>query len=364
VSAACPHFGTCGGCAALDVEYAAQVRAKQETLQRLFGQDVPFEPSPDVVYYRNRMDYSFGGGGAGLFMKGNWRHVVDLQSCLLLSPEAIPTLRFARAEADRLGFPDYDRRRHTGFLRYLVLREAKATGEKLASLVTAEGLDAAPLCEALFRERRLDSVIWQVNDGKADLSRGTIRRVWGRDRIVERFGDMAVTFFPNSFLQPNTRAAALLYRDLRELVPAGSRLLDLYCGVGAIGLAVEARCSKVVGVDLDPENIAAAKANSSTIEFVQADAGQAELAGFNVLVLDPPRAGLHPKLAKRLAREAPPRIVYVSCNPEALRRDVELLGYRLVSLRGYDFCPHTRHIEALALLERSEGVSGAAVPAT
>lgn len=350
--AACPHFGNCGGCATLDVDYAAQVRGKQETLQRLFGREVPFEPSPDVVYYRNRMDYSFGGGCAGLFMRGNWRRVVDLQTCLLLSPEAIRTLRFARAEADRLGLPDYNRRRHTGFLRYLVLREGKATGERLASVVTAEGQDASPLCEVLYRERRLDSVVWQVNDGKADLSRGMVRRVWGRDHITERFGDVAVKFLPNSFLQPNTRAAAMLYRDLRELVPHGVRLLDLYCGVGTIGLAVQARCRSVVGIDLDPENIAAARANSSTIEFIQADASQAELAGFDVLVVDPPRAGLHPKLAKRLAREAPPRVIYVSCNPEALLRDIEILGYRIASLRGYDFCPHTRHIEALALLER------------
>lgn len=310
------------------------------------------QPSPEILYYRNRMDYSFGEGGAGLFMRRNWRRVVDLKSCLLMSPEAIPTLRFARAEADRLGLPDYDRRRHTGFLRYLVLREGKATGDRLASVVTADGLDAAPLCEALYRERRLDSVVWQINDGLADLSRGTVRRVWGRDRITERFGGVAVTFFPNSFLQPNTRAATLLYRDLGELVPAGARLLDLYCGVGTIGIAVQNRCDKVVGVDWEADNIAAARANSSKIEFVQADAGHVPLEGFDVLVVDPPRAGLHPKLARRLAEEGPPLVIYVSCNPQALRRDVEILGYRLASIRGYDFCPHTRHIEALALLER------------
>jgi len=351
-SLACPHFGTCGGCASLDVPYPEQVRLKRETLENLFEREVPFEPSPDVTYYRNRMDFSFGGGSAGLFKKGRWNQVVDLESCLLMSPDAIPTLRYTRERADRLGLPDFDRRRQTGFLRYLVLREGKNTGERMASLITAEGFDPSPLCEALSSERRLDSVVWQVNDGKADLSRGTIRRVWGHDRISESFGGVRVSFLPNSFLQPNSRAAALLYRDLRALVPTGSKLLDLYCGVGSIGIAVQDRCEKVTGVDLDPDNIAAARSNSARVEFIQADAGQAELSGFDFLVVDPPRAGLHPKLAKRIAAEGPPRMVYVSCNPEALKRDVALLGYRLQSLRGFDFCPHTRHIEALAELQR------------
>lgn len=349
----CPHFGECGGCVSLNLEYSEQVRRKRETLEALFGRPVELAPSPDVVYYRNRMDYSIGPSTAGLFKRGSWKHTVDLFFCQLMSPDAIPILRFVRSEAERRGIPGYDRRRRTGFLRYLVLREGKGTGQRMASLISSEGGgDLEPLGRALRERFRLDSVTWQVRDGVSDLSRGRIRRVWGREWIEEAYDGFRVRLLPNSFLQPNTRAAARLYRDLREIVPEGTALLDLYCGVGPIGIAVADRCSRVKGIDNEPENIEAARRNGPRNEYELADARTADWSGFDTIVVDPPRPGLHPKLLKRLRRDGPARLVYVSCNPARLREELAVLPYRLIHLKGYDFAPHTPHIEALAVLER------------
>jgi tRNA/tmRNA/rRNA uracil-C5-methylase (TrmA/RlmC/RlmD family) len=352
-TAACPHFGECGGCAALDVAYPEQVETKRRTLRDLFRRDLEFEPSPDVFHYRNRMDFSIGCGGAGLFAKGSWRKTIDLRTCLLMSPRALPILRFARECVDRHGLPEIDRPSGAGFVRYLVLREGKETGEWMAGLVTsAEPYDPTPVCEALMAEFGLTCVSWQVHPGPSDLSRGEVRRMWGRDRIRERFGDVEVGVPPTAFLQPNTRAATILYRDLRGRVPAGAAVLDLYCGVGSISAAVRPAASRVTGVDLDPVNIQAARSNLPEAEFLQADAAKADWRGFDAVVVDPPRAGLHPKLARRLARDGPGLILYVSCNPQSLRRDLDALQYELLELKGYDFCPHTPHIESLAVLRR------------
>jgi tRNA/tmRNA/rRNA uracil-C5-methylase (TrmA/RlmC/RlmD family) len=356
----CPHFGRCGGCAYLDVEYPDQVDVKHDHLRKMFDRDLEFVPSPDVIHYRNRMDFSIGPHGAGLFEKGNWRRSVDLQSCLLMSPEAVPILRAAREEMERMELPPYDRVRHTGFVRYLVLREGKATGDRIASLVTSDAeFDPTPLCEKLLADHPLTGVTWQISAGKADLSRGEIRRTWGSDRFRERFDDVEVLILPNAFLQPNTRAATILYRDLRERVPKGANLLDLYCGVGTIGKVVREKCSKVTGVDNDAENIEAARSQSDTIEFRLEDARKVDLGEFDVLVVDPPRAGLHPKLARRLGREGPDLILYVSCNVDSFKRDLEAMGYRMEELKGYDFAPHTRHIEALAVLTKPPKAAGA-----
>jgi tRNA/tmRNA/rRNA uracil-C5-methylase (TrmA/RlmC/RlmD family) len=188
----------------------------------------------------------------------------------------------------------------------------------------------------------------------ADLSRGRVERVWGRETIFEDLDGTVLEMGPNAFFQPNSAQACALYRDLSAHLEPYSRLLDLYCGVGSIGLYTGAL---VTGVDHDPENVRMARRNAARngrwAEFRLGDAGSVELGTYDALVVDPPRAGLHPKLADRIDRLGPNLFFYVSCNPRALRRDLDrLAGYRVRWMSAYDFCPHTRHIETLCVLRR------------
>jgi tRNA/tmRNA/rRNA uracil-C5-methylase (TrmA/RlmC/RlmD family) len=332
------------------------VAAKRRSVSELFERDVEVAPSQVTVYYRTRMDFAIGGGAAGLFPRGEWGRVVDVRDCRLLSTEAMSILDYVRGEVSRREISTYDRRALRGYLRFLVIREAKFTGERLAVFVTSPGESAelAGLAAEMPGRFPLRGVARLETDGVADLSRGRPAASWGASSIEEELDGTRLAMGPNSFFQPNSHQARVLYRDLSAHLPPHARLLDLYCGVGSIGLYSGAI---VTGVDRDPENIELARRNAlrngSRATFVLADAGSVELGGYDALAVDPPRAGLHPKLARRIDELGPETLLYVSCNPEALKRDLARLPrYRLGELRGYDFLPHTPHVEMLAALRR------------
>lgn len=349
----CPHFGECGGCATLDISYAEQIQDKHDEVSTLFGRDLEFVPSERPLYYRNRMDFAIGHGAAGLHR--NWHTLVDLHDCRLLSPEAMPILRFVRDEVTRRRMTEYDRRELKGFFRYVVIREGKFTGLRLVNLVTSPGELPADLAESLLARFKIDGVAHVTTDSVADLSRGEVKQVWGRPSIEENLDGTFLAMGPNSFFQPNSFQACVLYRDIAMHLRPRARLLDLYCGVGSIGLYTGAI---VTGVDNDAENIRLARDNARRngrqADFFLRDAGQVEIGGHDAVVVDPPRSGLHPKLADRLNRLGPDQVIYVSCNPQTLQRDLRILDrYRVETLKGYDFCPHTYHIEMLCALARS-----------
>ncbi len=339
----------------MDMDYGEQILAKSDRLRALFGREVEIIPSEQTQYFRNRMEYAFGDGVAGLHQ--NWHTLVDVHACLLLSPQSMPILRWIRDEVTRRGISDYDRRKLTGYFRYVVIREGKFTGQRLVVMVTSPEDHPAlgEMAEHLQREFRVDGVAHATTGSVADLSRGPVRRVWGRKFIEEDLDGTLLSMGPNSFFQPNSQQARVLYRDIASHLPPYSRVLDLFCGVGSIGLYTGAR---VTGVDNDAENIELARENARRngrrSEYILADAGRVELGGFDALIVDPPRIGLHPKLARRMNELGPDLLIYVSCNPDALVRDLRILrSYSIRTLRSYDFCPHTPHIETLCVLSRA-----------
>jgi 23S rRNA (uracil1939-C5)-methyltransferase len=383
VEAPCAHYPACGGCRFQDLAYDAQVAAKREqvadALRRIGGiAEPPLEPMLPAVeqfHYRNKVEYSFtttpSGPALGFHKAGRWDEVLEIERCWI-SSELGNALRDAVrdwARAERL--EAYDQAEHTGYLRHLVLREGRNTGQALVVLVTAGGerFDRDELVEVLRRFPEVRSVQWAVNESPAEVTNLPTTLLWGEEAIEEELSGLRFRVRPNAFLQTNTAMAERLYGLASEYAALGGEetVYDLYCGIGTIGLTLAARALTVWGVDVSEESIACALENAdlngiTNAAFYAGDVGMSleelhERAGApDVVVVDPPRAGLSGKSRRRLGRLEAPRIVYVSCNPTTLAGNVKELarewGYRLERARPVDMFPHTPHVETVALLAR------------
>jgi 23S rRNA (uracil1939-C5)-methyltransferase len=382
----CSHFGACGGCASQNLPYEEQLRLKTDKVRAALAsiKEVP-EPrshaSPDIWFYRNKMEFSFGdvyppqAGGPtvklGMKPKGRWYEVLDLHECFLLSPEAAPLLARVRAWAEAEKVAPYNGHKKNGFLRHLVLREGKNTGERMVNLVTAPGEFPAASFMAVVQEAYPAATILRgVNDRASDVAvSGELAVLSGPGHISEllRFGDRELEFriSPHSFFQTNTGAANLLYGLLRDWVKEEKpdTVLDLYCGGGGITLSVADCCRKAVGVESNAAAVEDAKANAQLNRLRNAEFyyGAAEFLlpallalGPQVVICDPPRAGMHATARAVLAAQGPGTVICVSCNPASLARDLEGLcvSYRVERLEVFDLFPHTEHVEAAALLRR------------
>lgn len=367
----CPHFGTCGGCALQHVRYERQLEAKKEQVTRAFSTAglslVPerIVASDAVFHHRNRMDYVFGPGGAlGLKEAGRWDRFVDLSTCLLLSEDAVEVMRRTKAWAAESGNAPWDNRKQTGFLKYLLIREGKNTGERMALLLTAEGeiLKERELVAAL--DPLCTSIVHGINPKITDISVAeTVRALKGETFLRERAGGADFEVPGTSFFQTNTAMAEKLLAHVRGLVLGGphARLLDLYCGSGFFSVAMAKDVEEALGVELDAAAIAAASRNAelngaSNIRY-RAEAAEAlswETEKPEVVILDPPRSGLHPTVKRTLLKNLPPRLIYVSCNPRALALDlVELLtAYDPGPAVAFDLFPQTMHVETVIELRK------------
>lgn len=382
VTPPCRHFGLCGGCRLLDLEYGQQLKDKvrhlTEQLRRI-GKLASI-PSIDVIpcdppyRYRNKMEFSFGGtGGAvhlGLHPRENFREAFDLEECWLTDERAAQIVAAVRAFfADGPEGP-HDPLTHIGFLRFLVVRFGSATGDVLVNLVTADA--EWPRADAFGVHLQktcpfITTALWTINDRRANVAMGDVRQVFfGPGNFRERLGAFEFEIAPGGFFQTNTSQALQLFsRAVDFAAPDGGDVLDLYSGAGAISLFLSGKAAHVTGVESYRESVTTAGENAarSGIEnctFICADVldflrEHAESGFFwPTVIVDPPRAGLHPKVIKVLRKTNVSRIVYVSCNTAALARDLALFGeqFRLVELVAVDMFPHTPHIEAVALLER------------
>ncbi|NPA47657.1 MAG: 23S rRNA (uracil(1939)-C(5))-methyltransferase RlmD [Thermococci archaeon] len=359
VTPGCPHFGGCGGCRAQHLPYEEQIRVKEEGLSEVLGADVRVKPSPRVYGYRNRIDLVLSTSGIGFRRFGTWWDVVDVEECKLFGPSSRRAIRSVRDLIESSGAPKeemlYDIRRGTGFLRYMVLREGKFTGELMVTLVTSEG--EFPEDPSSYFEYA-DSVYWSVNRTKSDVSYGEVRRFWGGRFIEERIGGVTYGIHPNSFFQTNSYQLVNLLGTVSAMVD-GERVLDMYSGIGTFGVFLAKRGFRVVGVDVNPHSIEMARMNArrNGVEatfITSSDRDEVEVRGFDTVIVDPPRPGLHPKFRRRLIKEGPGTVVYVSCNPKTLRRDLEELGsrYRVEEIQGLDMFPHTPHVEVVVKLVR------------
>jgi 23S rRNA (uracil1939-C5)-methyltransferase len=390
VEAPCAHYPECGGCRFQDLAYEAQVATKHQwvadSLQRIAGlTDAPLEeivPAASQFHYRNKMEYSFtqladvegtAGVTLGLHKAGRWDEVLEIQKCWLTSDVGNAIRNTMREWAREEKLTAYDQETHEGYLRHLMIREGRNTGQALVQLVTNRGerFDRERLIEVLTAIPEVKSIHWSINEGVSETTELPTELIWGEDAIEEEIGGLRFRVRPNAFLQTNTEMAEKLYAIAREFagLTGSETVYDLYCGIGTIGLSMAKDAMTVWGIEISEESVACAIENQElnaigNTAFFAGNVGEvlADLrtrAGDpDVVVVDPPRAGLAGKALKRLGEIAAPRIVYVSCNPTTLAGDLKRLsddyGYRLVRARPVDMFPHTPHVECVALLERAK----------
>jgi 23S rRNA (uracil1939-C5)-methyltransferase len=383
VDAPCQHYPACGGCRFQDLAYEAQVEAKaaqvRDSLQRIAGlHEPPIEeivPAASQFGYRNKCEYTFSPGPDGLrlgFHKaGRWDELLDIEKCWLASDVGNRIRNTVRQWAIEERLAPYDQKEHTGYLRHLVVREGRNTGQALVQLVTNKGerFERDHFVDTLTAIPEVRSIHWSVNDGPSEVTNLPSELLYGEEAIEEELCGLRFRIRPNAFLQTNTEMAEQLYAIAREFagLTGAETVWDLYCGTGTIGLTLAADALTVWGIEIVEESVACAIENAAlngigNAAFYAGNVGQAieDLRARggepDVVVVDPPRAGLAGKALRRLGETGAPRIVYVSCNPTTLAGDVKVLreeyGYELKRVKPVDMFPHTPHVEAVALLER------------
>jgi 23S rRNA (uracil1939-C5)-methyltransferase len=384
VDAPCAHYPVCGGCRFQDLEYAVQAAAKEDqvrdALKRIGGiAEPPLEPilpAESPFFYRNKMEYSFTqtpeGPALGFHKAGRWDEVLEIEKCWLTTDLGNSIRNAVRDWAREENLVAYDQSEHTGYLRHLVVREGRNTGQALVVLVTGPGekFERGYFVEVLTRFPEVRSIHWAVNDTPSEVTNLPSTLLWGDDAIEEQVLGLRFRVRPNAFLQTNTEMAEKLYEIAIEYagLTGTETVYDLYCGTGTIGIAMARNALTVWGVEISEESVACALENLElnsigNAAFFAGNVGQsleelAERAGSpDVVVVDPPRAGLAGKALKRTGALGADRIVYVSCNPTTLASDVKVLraeyGYELARVRPVDMFPHTPHVEAVALLTRT-----------
>jgi 23S rRNA (uracil1939-C5)-methyltransferase len=384
VDAPCSHYPACGGCRFQDLAYEAQLEQKaawvRDSLVRLGRvEEPPLEEivgALDVFNYRNKVEYSFtrtpSGPALGFHKAGRWDEVLEIEKCWLTTQLGNALRDAVRDWARGERLEAYSQEDQSGYLRHLVVREGRNTGQALVQLVTAAGerFEREHFVDVLRQFPEVRSIHWSVNETPAEVTHLPTELLWGEEAIEEELLGLRFRVRPGAFLQTNTRMAERLYELALEYaaLSGGETVWDLYCGIGTIGLCMASRALTVWGVEVVEESVACALENADlngigNAAFFAGNVGQSledlhERAGDpDVVVVDPPRAGLAGKALKRLGEIGAPRLVYVSCNPTTLAGDAKRLrddfGYELRRARPVDMFPHTPHVETVALLERS-----------
>lgn len=382
----CGSFFRCGGCVFRHLTYEEECRIKYQrvadALRRIAGVELTPDPilaSDRVDGYRNKAQIPVGKAADGSTVMGFYaphsHRIVPSQGCRLQPPEFDAAAKVFLQWMERYSIEPYDEQTGAGLVRHLYLRLAPSTGQIMVCIVTTGG--SLPHADELTSELvsglpGLCSVIQNSNPGRTNLILGRQCRVlWGEDAIEDILCGLRFRISPLSFYQVNSPQAERLYRMAAELAGLGSEdiLLDLYCGTGTIGLTMASRVARVIGVEEVPEAVEDAKRNAAlngidNAEFLCMDASLAssKLADEglrpSVVLLDPPRKGCSPEVIRVVARSmCPERIVYVSCDPATLARDVKLfaeLGYELQRAVPVDLFPRTAHVETVTLLARED----------
>lgn len=384
---ACPHFGVCGGCVYQTLPYEEQLKLKEaqvrELLEPVLG-EVPMEPilgSPRVFGYRNKMEYSFGdevkGGrlSLGLHKKASFYDIVTVDGCRIADEDFAVLIVATRDYFEEKGVPFYQKMRHTGYLRHLLVRKAVKTGQILVSLVTSSqaGFDEAALLDG-WKERILSlplqgsfaGILHTVNDSLADVIQNDRTDIlFGQDYFYEELLGLRFRISPFSFFQTNSLGAEVLYEKAREYVGAtdGKVIFDLYSGTGTIAQILAPVAEQVVGVEIVEEAVEAARENAalnglSNCRFIAGDVLKVldDLTEKpDLIVLDPPRDGIHPKALPKIINYGVDRLVYISCKPTSLARDLVTLlagGYQVDKVCAVDMFPNTAGIETVVLLSK------------
>ena len=397
--ARCVHARQCGGCTVQHVAYSEQVEEKKRSLVELFSDIVPsdvmnefrVEPSPNPWRYRNKMEFTFKetagasddesdiGLVLGLHELGAYDRLIDLEMCHICPSIYWDILNEVRQFARDSGERAYNTDTFKGLWRFLQVRYSNATGDVLVEIFARDRneelmRDLARLLAHKYEA--IKSVYWSHTPGKADAAiPESTHLLVGAPFILERIGGIDLEVGPRTFVQPNVPLASKLYADLAEaLDPKTDELLwDLYCGAGSIGMSLAGHVGQVLGLERNLENVMTAQEGAVRNHIENFICSRANMEKFfrgsrsrvpegmekpDLLVTDPPRAGLHQRVLNHVVRLNARRWVYVACRPESLHRDlVRLMAmrapYRVAWMRSYDFFPHTKHVETVAALERT-----------
>lgn len=390
----CRYFGFCGGCRLQMIAYDKQLEYKREhvidalTHIALIPDVIVHRvlPSASVFEYRNKMEFSCSdrrwllpeemgrddveaGFALGLHVPGTFNKILDIEQCLLFPDYGNHILAEIRSFIRSSRLPVYGIKTHSGFWRFVMLRHSVAHDQWMVNIITAdEDRDAViPLAERIAATfPRVVSVINNINSRKASIAVGE-REIclYGESVIEDRLGDFCFDISANSFFQTNTRGAEQLYRVAASYagLTGSERVVDLYCGTGTIAIWLAGRSREVIGMEISDACVADAETNSrknqaQNVRFITGDVRDTFARidhRADVMIIDPPRAGMHPDVVKQVLVMAPPKIVYVSCNPATLARDIGLLRekYAVAEVQPVDMFPHTPHIECVARLEKT-----------
>ena len=374
----CSHAKKCNGCQLLNLSYEEQLSHKQARLISLLGKYCHVDEiigMDEPYHYRNKVQAAFcsksGKVSSGVYQSAT-RRVVEVDSCLINDKTADEIVLTVRDLCPRFKIKPYDLRTGKGFLRHVLVRRAFNTGETMCVLVTAGGAFPSArsfVNELVRRHPEIKTVVHCVNNTETGLFLGNnATTLYGDGYITDKLCGLNFRISARSFYQVNPIQTEKLYTCAKEFaaLTGKERLIDAYCGTGTIGLIMADGCASVLGVEVNKDAVADAKKNAEingvkNAEFYAADAGAVmdELAAagehFDTVITDPPRAGCSYKFLKSVATLAPDKVVYVSCNPETLARDLGILrklGYKAERIQPFDMFPHTEHCEVICSLRR------------
>lgn len=384
----CRHKDSCGGCVYQGIPYQEQMQLKCKEVMRLMQekeiqprQFLGVEGSPKTYGYRNKMEYTFGDEvkdgemTLGMHKQGQFMSIITVDECQLVDPDFNLILRKTLDFCGERGYSFYHKKSHKGLMRNLILRKGEHTEELLVNIVTStqEAFDAQGYLELIqgleadgLLNNRLVGVLHTINDNVADAVRcDRLDILYGQDYYTEQIMGLTFKVSAFSFFQTNILAVEKLYTEAMAQIAAleGKVVFDLYCGTGTITQALALRAKKAIGVEIVEEAVEAARDNAlrnglDNCEFIAGDVLEVldQLTEKpDVIVVDPPRPGIHPKALTKILSYGVEQIVYISCNPKSLAANLEaaqLYGYEVATLKVFDNFPFTKHIESVALLVR------------
>lgn len=382
VKPSCEYFGLCGGCAMQHLSYENQLEHKHEQVQTLLQnagitgyEDMGILGSPSEWAYRNKMEFSFGDAckdgpmTLGMHRKNSTFDIITVDGCKIVDEDFNMILRFVLRYVQSFNLPFYKKKIHEGFLRYLIVRRSETTGDLLINIVTTtqRDFDFTELANYLVNlgtKGKIAGILHTYSDTLADAVKPDSTRVlYGKDAFTETILGLQFNISPYSFFQTNTKGAELLYKTALDMPQdiTSKVVFDLYSGTGTIAQIMATKAKEVYGIEIVEEAVEKAKENAklnnlTNCHFVAGDVLK-EVENFHVkpelIVLDPPREGIHPKAIDKIIGFDAKELLYISCKPTSLARDLpvfEQSGYKVEKVCCVDMFPHTHHVETIAYL--------------
>ena len=379
----CSKYGQCGGCSMLSVDYDNQLSLKSEQLTKLFHKNghtevdkIDIVPSPLQKEYKNKMEFTFGNEVKdgelviGLHKKNSPMSIVPVEDCLLVDEDYREILKMTGEYFRVKKLPHYHIKNHEGYLRHLVIRKGENTRQLLINIVTTSQIDFdlgeyVQKLQALKLKSKIVGILHTTNDSLSDTVKDDrVDVLYGEDYFYDILLGNKFKISPFSFFQTNTKGAETLYKTAIEMIDGEKDIIfDLYSGTGTIGISLSTRAKKVIGIEIVEEAVEMARENAidnnvKNIEFIAGDVKQ-EISKLTnspqLIILDPPRAGINPKALNDIIGFNAKQILYISCNPKMLVQDLKVLkeaGYEIIKTKGVDMFPNTYHVECVVLLSK------------